>query len=590
MRDWSRLLAEIIRLTVRTDRRAALTLAGLLVGQTAVIAAISVSQRMLVDGGAGGRTRIVVLAVVLGALAYGVQFSAGRVSGNLYIYLVGRVRGLFNERLQRDVSGIPTLTHLEHAPYIDRWDRLFRDSQAIAAMPWSTLDAVVTGAGLAVTVVLLAGVHPLLCLLALLGVPLYLAGRRADTLLRDVRDEVTEPLRREARLHELCLTPEPAKEVLLGDGAATLGRDASALWEAAARRETSARLRGTGWQALAWLLYAAGFAGALLVVARLIRSGQATAGQAVLVVSLATQLEGQLRDVLSSLTQAAQAGRAVSHHWWLRRYREVSSATGSPAPAQLTEGISLRDVRFRYPSADHDVLHGVSFTIRAGQTVALVGENGAGKSTLVKLLIGLYSPTGGSITVDGQELSAIAAPAWRARLSGVFQDFAQLRMLVRETVGIGAVSRVRDRKVVGSAVELAGAPFGSRLDQRLGAAFGGVEPSLGQWQRLALARSLMRTATGARRPLCVLLDEPSAALDPLAEHELFQRFASEAAAARSEGAVTVLVSHRYTTVRMADLIVVLHDGRVTEQGTHAELMAADGSYAQTYRLQEQAYR
>jgi ATP-binding cassette subfamily B protein len=205
-------------------------------------------------------------------------------------------------------------------------------------------------------------------------------------------------------------------------------------------------------------------------------------------------------------------------------------------------------------------------------------------------LIGLYEPAGGTITVDGRPLTDLSAAGWRSRLSGVFQDFAQLRLPVRETVGVGQVAHVRDRAAVAAAVDLAGAPFGDDLERRLGAAFGGVEPSLGQWQRLALARSLMRTVTGARRPLCVLLDEPSAALDPLAEHELFRRFAEEAATARADGGVTVLVSHRYTTVRMADLIVVLHDGRITEQGTHDELMANDGAYAHAYRLQERAYR
>ena len=236
------------------------------------------------------------------------------------------------------------------------------------------------------------------------------------------------------------------------------------------------------------------------------------------------------------------------------------------------------------------VLTDVDLDLRAGQRLALVGPNGAGKSTLVKLLTGVYEPTGGRITVDGTPLADLSVTDWRARLAGVYQDFAKLRLRLREPVGVGSVRHVRDRAVVGAAIERAGAPLLSGLESRLGAAFGGVEPSLGQWQRLALARSLMREVTGGRPPLCVVLDEPTAALDPLAEHELFELFVGEVRRARSRGAVTLLVSHRFTTVRMADLIVVVDGGRVVEQGSHADLMAADAGYAELYRMQERAYR
>jgi ATP-binding cassette subfamily B protein len=486
------------------------------------------------------------------------------------------------------VSSIPTITHIEHGPYIDRWNRIFNSSQALTAMPWSTLDSMVAVASLAVTVGLLASVSPLLTLLALLGVPLFLASRRADRLLREARDAGTELLRREQRLHDLCVNPEPAKEIMLSGGGPALSDEAEGLWEQAARREAGARLRGFAWQTGAWIVYAAGFAGALTLVAGLIRDGRTTVGAAVLVFSLATQLQSQLRVVLESLTAAAEAGHAVSHYWWLRRYLAEKTREGGPAPAALTGGITLHGVSFRYPAADRDVLREVDLHLPAGSTVAIVGANGAGKSTLIKLLTGVHEPTGGLISVDDQPLSDIASEAWRSRLSGVYQDFAQLRLRVRETVGVGSIRHVHDRPAVGAAIGRAGAPFGEALETQLGAVFEGVEPSLGQWQRLALARSLMREVDGA--PLCVVLDEPTAALDPLAEHELFQHFVDQVRAVTSAGAVTVLVSHRFTTVRMADLIVVLADGRVTEQGTHEQLMAADGAYAELYRLQERAYR
>ncbi len=581
MRDWWALLRETTVLTLRVARRPAIVLAVLTAAQAGVIAGLGVSQRMLVDGSNAGDRGTVVLAVVLGAAAYAISATAGWVSGNLGLYVVGRVRGGQNERLQHLISSIPTIGHLEHAPYIDRWNRIFTSSQAIAGLPWSTLNTLVASAGLAVTVGLLISVSPPLALLALLGIPLGLAARRANALLRDARDAGTEARRREQRLHDLCVEPEEAKEVMLAG--VSFHDTADELWDRATVRESRAEFEGAAWQAGAWILYAAGFVAALAEVASLIRAGETTIGAAVLVVSLATQLQSQLRVVLDSLNQVAQAGHAVSHHAWLKEYAAAQTRDGGPTPQQ--GGIVLRDVRFRYPGADEDTLRGVDLELPAGRTVAVVGANGAGKSTLIKLLTGLHEPTGGEIVAAGTPLLQIAPAAWRARLSGVYQDFAKLRLLVRETVGVGAVRQIRDRAAVAGAIGRAGAPFADALDTRLGAAFGGIEPSLGQWQRLALARSMMRDGT-----LLLVLDEPSAALDPLAEHELFQQFVGQVRAATEAGAVTVLVSHRFTTVRMADLIVVLDEGRVTERGTHEQLMASGGAYAELYRLQERAYQ
>ena len=595
MRDWLRLLRHVTRLTLDIDRRTSALLVLLTIGQAGVIAALGLSQAWLVDSSTAHRTGAVAGAVALGAAAYGISAAAGRIQGNLWTYLTGRVRPRLNEETQRTISGIPTITHLEHGPHIDRWDSIFKSSEAMSALPWSTLDSLAAVVSLVVTVGLLVWVTPVLALLILLAVPLFLANRHSDRLLRRARDENIQRLRQERRLHELCLEPEPAKEVMLAGIGATLNERATALWASAAAHETKARLRAAAVQGGAWLLYAAAVAAALVVVAELIGAGDASVGAAVLVVSLATQLQAQLRAVLTSLSRVAEAGQVVGHYWWLRRYAEDMARPGVPAPDRLVTGVGLHDVHFRYPGTEQDVLRGVNLHLPAGSTVAVVGANGAGKSTLVKLLTGVYEPTAGHLSVDGRPLLTLDRDGWRLRLSGVYQDFARLRLLTRETVGVGSIRHVRDRPAVAAAVDRAGAadlltrlPQG--LDTQLGAAFGGVEPSLGQWQRLALARSLMREVTGGRPPLCVVLDEPTAALDPLAEHEMFRHFVAQVRAATRQGAVTVLVSHRFTTVRMADLIVVLADGRIAEQGTHAELMAAGGGYAELYALQERAYR
>jgi ATP-binding cassette subfamily B protein len=222
--------------------------------------------------------------------------------------------------------------------------------------------------------------------------------------------------------------------------------------------------------------------------------------------------------------------------------------------------------------------------------VALVGENGAGKTSLVKLLCRFYDPTEGRITVDGVDLRQLDLEGWRARTGAAFQDFVHFQLVAREAVGVGDLPEIDDLARVATSVREAGAsrvvdrlPDG--LETQLGRWFeGGVDLSEGEWQRVALARGLMRPA-----PAVLVLDEPTASLDPRAEHEVFARFAAMARSGDAASPLTILVSHRFSTVRMADLIVVLHDGRIEELGSHDELLAAGGRYAQLFRLQASRY-
>jgi ATP-binding cassette, subfamily B, bacterial len=233
----------------------------------------------------------------------------------------------------------------------------------------------------------------------------------------------------------------------------------------------------------------------------------------------------------------------------------------------------------------------VSLRIPAGAVVAIVGDNGAGKSTLVKLLARFYEPTSGRIRVDGVLLSDIAPADWRAAVSAGFQDFAKFELLAREAVGVGWLADIDDSPAVVAALSRAGGDelptaWPAGLETQLGATFDGVEASGGQWQKIALGRAMMRTA-----PLLLLLDEPTSALDAETEHALFERYAAATGrAAASVGGVTVLVSHRFSTVRMADLIVVVDGGRIVESGSHQELMARGGLYAELYDLQASSYR
>jgi ATP-binding cassette subfamily B protein len=251
----------------------------------------------------------------------------------------------------------------------------------------------------------------------------------------------------------------------------------------------------------------------------------------------------------------------------------------------------------------------VNVELPAGAVVAIVGENGAGKTTLVKLLAKLYEPSAGRILIDGAELARMPADEWRTRLAGAFQDFFRFEFRARHTIGVGDVPRLEDQPAVVTAVARAGADdvvvrLKVGLETQLGPTWPeGVEVSFGQWQKLALARGFMRD-----RPLLLVLDEPTAALDAETEHALFERYAaaarrrdgrassadrgSDAGADRDqdEGRITILVSHRFSTVRMADLIVVLDGAHVVEVGTHDDLMAKRGQYAELYGIQAAAYR
>jgi ATP-binding cassette subfamily B protein len=277
---------------------------------------------------------------------------------------------------------------------------------------------------------------------------------------------------------------------------------------------------------------------------------------------------------------------------WLEDYAAALTASADqPVPDRLTDGIRFEDVSFAYPGTDRLVLQDVSLELPAGAVVAVVGENGAGKTTLVKLLAKLYEPTSGRILIDDVDLARVPAEGWRARLAGAFQDFFRFELRAKHSVGLGDQPRFDDEPAVLAAVGRAGAEdvierFDAGLDTQLGPTWPeGVEVSFGQWQKLALARGFMR-----EDPLVLVLDEPTAALDAETEHALFERYAAGVRSDAKDGRITILVSHRFSTVRMADLIVVLDGARVVEVGSHAELMARGGQYAELYGIQAAAYQ
>lgn len=501
---------------------------------------------------------------------------------------------LVSLRLMRLVGGADGLTHHEHPEYLDKVHQIREEHGRLAGMVNATAGVLRVAATLSVTGVLLAGVHPLLLLLPVLSVLSFWLGKVGRDVQVAAQEATSEPERLRRHLFDLGTSPSAGGELrVFGVTGNVLDRhhDTS---DTVLRRRNRAEWRSAGLSVIDGVVLVLGYVGGVVLVLRLALDGRATAGDVALVAGLAMQMTGTIGLAVAYGTEFLFVMKVARRFRWLAEYASGARRTvGEPAPvpAALRDGIELRDVRFGYPGADSDVLSGTSLRLPAGTVVALVGENGAGKSTLVKMLCGFYPPRSGRITVDGVALDRFETARWRARVATAFQDFASFEFRAFETVGVGDLPRMDERPAVEAALSRAGAasvaahlPHG--LDTQLGSAWDqGENLSIGQWQKLALARGLMRDD-----PLLVVFDEPTAALDAHTEHALFERFAEAARQGSRNGAITLLISHRFSTVRMADIIVVLDGGKVRECGSHAELIAAGGLYATLYELQSRAYR
>ena len=393
-------------------------------------------------------------------------------------------------------------------------------------------------------------------------------------------------------LFTIATTAPPGKEVRvtgIGERLVAERRAAWERWYGPVARPAGARRCGTRWRGRC---SASAYVGAVVFV--VVTACGAPAGEVLLVLAAGARLSAYIGATVGEIGFLRGFWMDGSRRLaWLEDY---AASVAAPAicrrPPCCTRGIRLDHVSFAYPGTSRVVLDDVSLTLPAGAVVAIVGENGAGKTTLVKLLAKMYEPSSGSILVDDTPLARMPADEWRARLAGAFQDFFRFEFRARHTVGLGDVPRLDDEPAVVAAVDRAGADdvvarLPSGLDTQLGPTWpGGVELSFGQWQKLALARGFMRD-----EPLLLVLDEPTAALDAETEHALFERYARAArdGGGRASGRITILVSHRFSTVRMADLIVVLDGARLVEVGTHDELMAARGQYAELYGIQAAAY-
>ncbi len=556
----------------------------------------------------------VVLKVLIDAIADGdnltgpLALAAVCLAGSLLGHFASTTLGMglrehttlyVDSRIAALTAGIHTLEHHERPDHLDELHLLNINHQKLAGVHDALVTNLSTVVRLVITVGLLASIHPLLLLLPVAGIPCVAANARAVRERHAVEQQVASMFRLSLSLFEIGTRRDAGKELRLFN----VGDEVAARWDAVTAEADQLVERRDRRQAvscaLGWLVFGLGFGAAELLVAHEAAAGRATVGDLVLALTMAGSVGYGVQGLAFSVSWLLDNLKLGERLVWIEDLAaaaavDATPAEPRPAPGRLATGIRLEDVHFRYPGLDGDteVLRGVDLFLPAGATVAIVGDNGAGKTTLVKLLCRFYDPTSGRITVDGADLRDLDVAAWRARLSGCFQDFARLEFTALQTVGVGDVPRVDDEVAVTGALERAHAadvPAGlpSGLDTQLGRTFdGGIEPSTGQWQKLALGRAMMR-----EEPLLLVLDEPTASLDPQTEAALFERYAGAAArTARRTGAITVLVSHRFSTVRMADLIVVISGGRIAETGTHDELVAAAGPYAELFGLQARAYR
>jgi ATP-binding cassette subfamily B protein len=538
----------------------------------------------------GRRTLVLVAAIGLGLSATATWFLR-TVSTRVQRRFRDKVTVALESHVAQLQASIATIAHQERPEYLDRLAMLRDQVFVLDHMYVSLFSTVGWILRLGVTVALLMSVHPALALLAVFAVPAVLASTWRPAVERAAQQQGAQASRLARHLFTIATTAPPGKEVRVTGIGSRLMTERREAWERWYGPVSAARWGSALWHTLAWAVFGAAYVFAVIFVAWWMH---APAAQVLLVLAAGLALSGYIGATVAEIGFLRGFWMDGSRRLaWLEDYAaSLIAAADLPAPSAIARGIRFDHVSFAYPGTTTFVLDDVSLTLPAGAVVAVVGENGAGKSTLVKLLAKMYEPTSGAIFVDDTPLARVAADRWRDRLAGAFQDFFRFEFRARHTIGLGDVARLDDEPGVALAVERAGANnvierLTSGLETQLGPTWpGGVEVSFGQWQKLALARGFMR-----EQPLLLVLDEPTAALDAETEHALFERYSAAAHGRGGDaGRITILVSHRFSTVRMADLIVVLDGARLVEVGTHDALMAQRGQYAELYGIQAAAYR
>ena len=513
--------------------------------------------------------------------------------------VLGRIVALLDGLLAERVSTSSSVRLMEHAATLDLED--FEDAEfqdqlerarrqtsgrmTLMSQLFSQAQDLVTVASLAAGLIVFAPWLIVLLLVAL--VPAFLGEAHFNARSYSL-DFGRTPERRELDyLRQTAASAETAKEVKifgLNDFLTDRYRRLAASFYDANRRLA---LRRAGWGGLFTTIGTIGYYFAYAYIAWRTLTGEFSVGDLTFLAGSFRRLRTLLESLLSGFSSVAGQALYLDD---LFSFFEVRPEIQSPAdplpfPRPIREGFVFEDVGFIYPGAERWAVRHLSFTLKAGEVVALIGENGAGKTTLVKLLTRLYDPDEGRILLDGRDLHDYRLDELRGSMGVIFQDFVRYNLPAGDNIAVGRIEARGDRERIARAARRSQADeviarLGHGYDQMIGKRFkNGVELSGGEWQKLAIARAYMREAE------VLILDEPTAALDARGEFEVFKRFKE-----LSQGKTAVLISHRFSSVRMADRILVLADGRVEAEGTHEQLMAQQGRYAELFELQAAGYR
>jgi ATP-binding cassette, subfamily B, bacterial len=530
-----------------------------------------------------------LLPIVIGLwIAAGAQRAVGAYMGYGRNLFVRRVELEAERRLLAQASKVD-IGHFDNSDWHDRLARAKREvSWRPGDLTWSILGLSGNIVTIALMATLLASLHYLLVVLALAAAALSLALERRMTLrLYEFFYKETPEERERQYLGDLLAKPGATKEIrayVLADYLLGRHRDLS---EGLFKQREQMFRSGTRISMLSGLVTGTALALAYAFVAVQGISGAINAGGVVLVIGAFTSVAGTLGQVSSTFVAVDQHTTFLDDYFSFLAIEPLVPAPVEPRPApnRFTEGIEFYNITFSYPGGTEPALAELSLRIRGGELIALVGENGAGKSTLVKLLLRFYDPDQGSVRVSGVDLKDLDPEALRSRIGVLFQDYASYELTVRENVVMGRPDVKVDDERVMEALQDARSEWlvkkmPNGLDSKVGRLFeGGHDLSGGEWQRLALARLMYRDAD------IWILDEPTSSLDPEAEAAIFAELKENL-----KGRIGIVISHRFSTVRIADRIAVIADGRVTELGTHEDLLAAQGRYAQLFELQAAGYR